>query len=343
MDELQLSYVEDDEKKAAKNRINRLIGQLKGIQKMIDEDRAGEEILVQLSSVQNGTKNLSNFLLESYLYVGDGTTSVNNLSPIQVPQNISTMTNWTTVHYSTPAEERAVSTTNCALNNASVACVPSGTTTRVINNAIFSQYANRVYVNINYSSKYRTNDYSVTTRVNTQTNTGTGWINYDTNTISYGYGGLPASNSILCEGLPPQAGNTRVSISSVARNKVDGVSVTIYGAYTIQEIGKDENRNDVANIDINAIMTVSGCTRNHFYIINGTSLESALNVTTLEFDQQNTRFKSSLLEDDMYTVSKDSDGISVNYETNPEQVELTQLVGTSTPIGITIYGARITK
>ena len=68
MEEMQLSYVEDDEKKAAKNRINRLIGQLKGIQKMIDEDRAGEEILTQLSSVQNGTKNLSNFLLESYLY-----------------------------------------------------------------------------------------------------------------------------------------------------------------------------------------------------------------------------------------------------------------------------------
>ena len=68
MDEMQLSYVEDDAKKAAKNRINRLIGQLKGIQKMIDEDRAGEEILIQLSSVQNGTKNLSNFLLESYLY-----------------------------------------------------------------------------------------------------------------------------------------------------------------------------------------------------------------------------------------------------------------------------------
>ena len=68
MDEMQLSYVEDDEKKAAKNSISRLIGQLKGIQKMIDEDRAGEEILIQLSSVQNGTKNLSNFLLESYLY-----------------------------------------------------------------------------------------------------------------------------------------------------------------------------------------------------------------------------------------------------------------------------------
>ena len=68
MEELQLSYVEDDERKAAKNRISRLIGQLKGIQKMIDEDRTCEEILVQLSSVQNGTKNLCNFLVESYLY-----------------------------------------------------------------------------------------------------------------------------------------------------------------------------------------------------------------------------------------------------------------------------------
>ena len=64
MDELQLSYVEDDERKAAKNRISRLIGQLKGIQKMIDEDRTCEAILVQLSSVQNGTKNISNFLLD---------------------------------------------------------------------------------------------------------------------------------------------------------------------------------------------------------------------------------------------------------------------------------------
>ena len=44
MEELQLSYVEDDERKAAKNRISRLIGQLKGIQKMIDEDRTCEEI-----------------------------------------------------------------------------------------------------------------------------------------------------------------------------------------------------------------------------------------------------------------------------------------------------------
>lgn len=68
MNDVQLSYVEDDEKKAIANRISRIIGQLKGIQKMIDDDRTCQEILIQLSSVQNGTKNLSNYILESYLY-----------------------------------------------------------------------------------------------------------------------------------------------------------------------------------------------------------------------------------------------------------------------------------
>ena len=68
MNDVQLSYVEDDEKKAIINRISRIIGQLKGIQKMIDDDRTCQEILIQLSSVQNGTKNLSNYILESYLY-----------------------------------------------------------------------------------------------------------------------------------------------------------------------------------------------------------------------------------------------------------------------------------
>lgn len=282
----------------------------------------------------------------NYLYVGDGTTSVSNLSPIQAPQSINTRTNWTTVNYNTPATNRVAGSTTCMLNNASVACVPSGTT-RVINNAVYVlRQSGRLYnaiVSINYSSRYRTDDYSVTTMVNTYFYQNSQWISYDSNVISYPAGTLPDSDQITCPAQTPGLANTRVTIKSVATEPVEGVYASICGAYTIQEIGKDENRNDIANIDINAVMTVSGCTRNHFYIINGTSLESALNVTTLEFDQQNTRFKSSLLEDGMYTVAKDSDGISVNYETYPEQVELTELVGTSTPIGITIYGARITK
>ena len=281
----------------------------------------------------------------NYLYVGDGTTSVSNLSPIQVPQNISTRTNWTTVNYNTPATSREAGNTTCMLNNASVACVPAGPTTRVINKATFLQSTNKVYVTINYSSKYRTNDYTVATIVNTYYyhNQSAQWMYYESNITRYSAGNLPDSDQISCPSMTQGLANTRVTIRSVATEPVEGVYASICGAYTIQEIGKDENRNDIANIDINAVMTVSGCTRNHFYIINGTSLESALNVTTLEFDQQNTRFKSSLLEDGMYTVAKDSDGISVNYETYPEQVELTELVGTSTPIGITIYGARITK
>lgn len=283
----------------------------------------------------------------NYLYVGDGTTSVSNLSPIQAPQSISTRTNWTTVNYNTPATNRVANTTTCMLNNASVACVPSGTTTRVINNAIYTLYqSGRMYyarVNINYSSRYQIDKYSVATVVNTYYYANEQWVHYESNAISYPAGTLPDSDQITCETQTPGLANIRVTIMSVAKEKIEGVSASICGAYTIQEIGKDENRNDVANIDINAVMTVGGCTRNHFYIFKGDSLESALNVTTLEFDQQNTRFNSSLLESGMYTVSKDSDGISINYEINPEQVELTDLVGVDTPIGITIYGARITK
>ena len=283
----------------------------------------------------------------NYLYVGDGTTSVSNLSPIQAPQSINTRTNWTTVNYNTPATNRVANTTTCMLNNASVACVPSGTTTRVINNAVYSLYqSGRLYyarVNINYSSRYQIDKYSVATVVNTYYYANEQWVRYDSNGKSYPAGTLPDSDQITCETQTPGLANVRVTITSVANEKIEGVSASICGAYTIQEIGKDENRNDIANIDINAVMTVSGCTRNHFYIFNGTSLESALNVTTLEFNQQNTRFSSSLLENGMYTVSKDSDGISVNYENYPEQVELTELVGVDTPIGITIYGAKITK
>ena len=283
----------------------------------------------------------------NYLYVGDGTTSVSNLSPIQAPQSINTRTNWTTVNYNTPATDRVANTTTCMLNNASVACVPSGTTTRVINNAVYSLYqSGRMYyarVNINYSSRYQIDKYSVATVVNTYYYANEQWVRYDSNGKSYPAGTLPDSDQITCETQTPGLANIRVTITSVANEKIEGVSASICGAYTIQEIGKDENRNDIANIDINAVMTVSGCTRNHFYIFNGTSLESALNVTTLEFNQQNTRFSSSLLENGMYTVSKDGDGISVNYENYPEQVELTELVGVDTPIGITIYGARITK
>ena len=58
----------EEEKKIINNRISRIEGQLKGIKKMIGEDVYCNDILIQLSAVQNSVKSLSNHLLENHLY-----------------------------------------------------------------------------------------------------------------------------------------------------------------------------------------------------------------------------------------------------------------------------------
>ncbi len=58
----------DDEKKTINNRISRIEGQLKGIKRMIEEDSYCNDILVQLSAIENSVKSLSNHILENHLY-----------------------------------------------------------------------------------------------------------------------------------------------------------------------------------------------------------------------------------------------------------------------------------
>lgn len=58
----------EEEKKIINNRINRIEGQLKGIKKMIAEDTYCNDILVQLSAIENSIKSLSNHILENHLY-----------------------------------------------------------------------------------------------------------------------------------------------------------------------------------------------------------------------------------------------------------------------------------
>lgn len=57
-----------DEKKLITNRINRIIGQLVGIKKMVEGDAYCNDILIQLSAVENSVKSLSNHILENHLY-----------------------------------------------------------------------------------------------------------------------------------------------------------------------------------------------------------------------------------------------------------------------------------
>ena len=56
------------EKKTINNRLNRIEGQIKGIKKMVAEDRYCNDILIQLSAIESSVKSLSMHILENNLY-----------------------------------------------------------------------------------------------------------------------------------------------------------------------------------------------------------------------------------------------------------------------------------
>lgn len=58
----------EDEKKLLNNRLSRIEGQIKGIRKMISEDAYCNDVLIQLSAIENSVKSLSNQILENHLY-----------------------------------------------------------------------------------------------------------------------------------------------------------------------------------------------------------------------------------------------------------------------------------
>ncbi len=58
----------EKEKQLINNRLNRIEGQLRGIKKMIDRDAYCNDVLVQLSAIENSVKSLSNHILEKHLY-----------------------------------------------------------------------------------------------------------------------------------------------------------------------------------------------------------------------------------------------------------------------------------
>ncbi len=57
-----------EEKKLIINRLNRISGQINGINKMIENDAYCNDVLVQLSAVKNSIKSLSSHILENHLY-----------------------------------------------------------------------------------------------------------------------------------------------------------------------------------------------------------------------------------------------------------------------------------
>lgn len=58
----------EEEKNFLHTRLNRIAGQIKGIGNMVDDDRYCDDILIQLSAVNQAVKSLANRILEKHLY-----------------------------------------------------------------------------------------------------------------------------------------------------------------------------------------------------------------------------------------------------------------------------------
>ena len=57
----------DDDKKSLIHRLNRLEGQIRGIVKMVEEDRYCDDIQIQLSAIDKAVKSTANLLLEKHM------------------------------------------------------------------------------------------------------------------------------------------------------------------------------------------------------------------------------------------------------------------------------------
>lgn len=58
----------DEDKNKLVTRINKLIGQMNGIKKMIEDDRYCDDILIQLSAIDKSIKSLANVILDNNMH-----------------------------------------------------------------------------------------------------------------------------------------------------------------------------------------------------------------------------------------------------------------------------------
>lgn len=57
----------EEEKRALNARVNRVVGQMNGVKKMLEEDRYCGDILIQLAAIERSVKSLSRVILEKHM------------------------------------------------------------------------------------------------------------------------------------------------------------------------------------------------------------------------------------------------------------------------------------
>ena len=65
---MKYTYRNEEEKKKLLRRLHKIEGQVRGISKMIEEDRYCDDVLIQLSSIDQSIKSLANVILENHMY-----------------------------------------------------------------------------------------------------------------------------------------------------------------------------------------------------------------------------------------------------------------------------------
>ncbi len=71
-----------EEKRLLENRISRIVGQLNGVKKMIEEDRYCDDVLIQLAAAMSAVKSLAGEVLNRHMHtcvvekIGAGDLSV---------------------------------------------------------------------------------------------------------------------------------------------------------------------------------------------------------------------------------------------------------------------------
>lgn len=90
MEEVKLTHRPHDEKTKILNRLKRIEGQVRGIQKMVDEDRYCVDILVQISAIESALHNVGLGITEKHMKhcvtdavkSGDGDASIDELMAV---------------------------------------------------------------------------------------------------------------------------------------------------------------------------------------------------------------------------------------------------------------------
>ena len=67
MEHCKMKHREDEEKHSLINRINRIEGQIRGIKNMIEKDVYCDDILIQISAINNSIKSLGRHVLNTHL------------------------------------------------------------------------------------------------------------------------------------------------------------------------------------------------------------------------------------------------------------------------------------